>query len=117
MEKTFHVPTNEEIAEMAHALIIENLSIYDSIPGLARKLCTNSFKLKKIFKESYGETIFQFSRRKRIERAKLLLFETNYTLQTIGEMVGYSEGNNFQTSFKQVVGCTPGDFRKKKLST
>jgi AraC-like DNA-binding protein len=117
MEKRFHVPTNKEIAAKAHALITDNLSTYDSIPDLARKAGTNAFKLKKIFKENYGETIFQFSRRKRIERAKEFLIETNYTLQTIGEMLGYSEGNNFQTSFKQVVGCTPGQFRKAKLGS
>ena len=42
-----------------------------------------------------------------------LLQETNYTLQTIGEMVGYSEGNNFQASFKVVTGMTPGAFRRR----
>ena len=46
-----------------------------------------------------------------MEFAKKLLCETNYTLQTIGEMAGYSEGNNFQTAFKAVVGRTPGEWR------
>jgi AraC-like DNA-binding protein len=46
-------------------------------------------------------------------RTTELLRETNYTLQTTGEMVDYSEGNNFQTAFKAVVGKTRGNGREQ----
>ena len=104
--------TNKDIVAKARAIILADLSIYDSVPALAKKAGTNPYTLKKVFKEMYGESVFSFSRGQRIELAKKLLLETNYTLQTIGEMVGYSEGNNFQVSFKVVVGMTPGEFRR-----
>ena len=50
-----------------------------------------------------------------MEKAKQLLTENNYTLQTPGELVGYSEGNNFQVAFKAVVGKTPGEWRRSPL--
>jgi len=108
----FNIPTDKEIAEKARDLILADLSLYDSVPDLAKKTGTNPFTLKKVFKKYYGISVFQFSRQQRIDRAKELLLQTNYTLQTIGEMVGYSEGNNFQVAFKGVVGRTPGEWRK-----
>lgn len=109
----FHIPTDKEIAEKARTLILADLSIYDSVPGLATKAGTNPFKLKILFKKYYGISVFQFSRQQRIDRAKELLVQTNYTLQTIADMVGYTEGNNFQVAFKTCEGCTPGEWRKK----
>ena len=112
MITNFNIPTNKEIAAKARAIILADLSLYDSVPALAKKAGTNPYTLKKIFKENYGTSVFEFSRNERMVLAKKLLLETNYTLQTIGEMVGYSEGNNFQVAFKRVVGMTPGKFRK-----
>ena len=108
----FNIPTDKEIAETARTIILSDLSHYDSIPVLAKKAGTNAFKLKKIFKKYYGMSVFAFSRQGRMIKAKELLVETNYTLQAIGELVGYSEGNNFQVAFKAVVGKTPGEWRK-----
>jgi AraC-like DNA-binding protein len=108
----FNIPTDKEIAEKARATIIAGLSIYDSVPALADKIGTNSFTLKKVFKRYYGVSVFEFSRQQRIEKAKELLRNTNYTLQTIADTVGYTEGNNFQVAFKTVVGCTPGSIKR-----
>ena len=100
------------LAQRAHGLITGHLDCYDSIPGLARKLGTNPTKLKVVFKLVYGESVFEFSRRVRMEKAKELLVTTDDTLQSIAEQVGYTEGNNFQAAFKKVVGCTPGEWRR-----
>lgn len=112
----FNIPTDKEIAEKARTLILADLSIYDSVPDLAEKVGTNPFTLKKVFKKYYGVSVFSFSRDVRIGKAKELLRETNYTLQTIADLVGYTEGNNFQVAFKTVVGCTPGEWRRKNGS-
>jgi len=112
----FSIPTDKEIAEKARATILADMRIYDSIPDLAEKIGTNPFKLKQVFRKYYKVSVFQFSREVRIDKAKELLVETNYILQTIAEQVGYTEGNNFQVAFKAVVGCTPGEWRRKNSS-
>lgn len=109
----YNIPTDNEIATRAHDLIVENFATYDSVAGLAKKLGTNSYKLKMVFKKRYGISLFQFSRRERINYSKILLLDTNYTLQVIAEMAGYSEGNNFQATFKMLTGVTPGEFRRQ----
>lgn len=108
----FHIPTDAEIAAEARRIILADLSVYDSIPVLAKKAGTNPFTLKTVFKKYYGVSVFKFSRQERMEEAKRLLRETNYTLQTIAEQVGYAEGSNFQAAFKTVVGMAPGQWRR-----
>jgi AraC-like DNA-binding protein len=111
----YNIPADTEIAKKAHELITQNFAHYDSVNELAKKMGTNPYKLKILFKKYYGISLFQFSRKERINYAKKLLAETNYTLQVIGEMTGYSEGNNFQAAFKTMEGCTPGEFRKRLM--
>lgn len=110
----FSIPDDKDIAAEVMRIIVSNLEIYDSVDELAKKAGTNTSRLKKIFRKQYGISVFEFSRQTRMEAAKHLLLETNYTLQTIASMVGYSEGNNFQVAFKVVVGCTPGEWRRGK---
>ena len=108
----YEIPTGPEIAAKARALILEDLRHYDSEPALAKKAGTNPYTLKKEFAAAYGVTVFQFSRQVRMERACELLGTTNYTIQTIAEMIGFAEGNNFQAAFKTVMGISPGKWRK-----
>ena len=108
----YQLPTDKDYADKAYALVISDLSVYDSIPELANKVGTNAVTLKRAFKKHYGVNLFQFSRAFRIEKAKALLVDTDYTLQTISTMLGYSEGHNFQVAFRTVVGCNPGAWRK-----
>lgn len=109
----FIIPTDKQIAEKARQLVLADLSVYASVTELATECGINPSRLKKIFKQVHGIGLAQFSRQERIRLAQQLLTSTNNTLQTIAEQCGYTEGNNFQTSFKEVVGCTPGEWRKK----
>ena len=111
--KSFTHQKEKLLADKAYALIISDLSTYDSISDLSGKLGTNPVTLKRVFKKHYGVNIFQFSRTFRLEKAKALLLDTDYTLQTIAGMVGYSEGNNFQVAFKDFAGMNPGDYRRQ----
>jgi len=110
----YKTTTDKEIADKAHALVLEDLSRYDTVSAIARKIGTNSSKLKIVFKKNYGISLFQFSRHARIGLAKKLLRETDLTLQVIAELCGYTEGNNFQATFKMIEGCTPGEWRRKQ---
>ncbi len=108
----FNIPTDRDIAEKARTTILADLRCYDSIPALARKIGTNPYTLNKAFRTYYKESVFIFSRRVRIDHSKELLRTTNYTLATIAELVGYTEGMNFQVAFKTVVGVGTGEFRR-----
>jgi AraC-like DNA-binding protein len=110
-----NLPFEKLIAAKARKIILSDLSVYDTISSLAGKAGTTPNSLRRIFKTEYGETVFSFSRRIRIEEAQRLLIETPYTLQAIGELVGYEEGSNFQAAFKTVVGVPAGKWRREVI--
>ncbi len=107
------IPTDRQIAEKVRMLITSNLSEPYSLPALAAECGVTPYTLKRIFKKIVGQSIASFTLQARMDRAKQLLTTTNNTLQMIAEAVGYTEGNNFQQTFKRVTGKTPGEWRRK----
>lgn len=83
-----------------------------SIIELARKVGTNDFKLKKGFKQLYGVTIFDFLMEARMERAKVLLLETDTPVWEIAYKTGYKSVSSFTAAFKNKVGYPPAFLRK-----
>lgn len=73
----YSIPTEAELAEQVRTLILADLSLYDSIQALAKKIGTNPYTLQKAFVTRYSQTIFQFSRQERMAHAKTLLLSTN----------------------------------------
>ena len=52
----------------------------------------------------------------RIEDAKKLLMEQPETpVRHIGYIIGFSDKSNFRRQFREVVGCTPTEWRRKNL--
>jgi two-component system response regulator YesN len=108
-----HIPTNKETVEQVKAILLADLSRTYSIPELAALAGITAFTLKRIFKKEEGQSLVTFYRTARMNKAKELLRTTNETIQMIAEAVGYTEGNNFQNTFKRVTSCTPGEWRKQ----
>ncbi len=50
---------------------------------------------------------------KKMENAKLLLIETDYSLEKISLEMNYSNASNFSRAFKAIVGITPGKYRNQ----
>ena len=48
-----------------------------------------------------------------IERAKRLLLETDYSIDRIAEIVGFTTGSYFVQCFHSEMNTTPSKFRKK----
>ena len=69
-----------------------------------------------LFKKEIGETFVNYLNAMRIREAqKLLANENDYSVSTIGEMVGYDNKHYFTKVFKRYTGITPSEFRKNAL--
>jgi len=69
--------------------------------------------ISKLFKASTGERFVDYVMELRMAEAKRLLDETELSVQTVGEQVGYPQVISFIRTFKKCVGTTPGEYRKK----
>ena len=99
--------------EAAKKIIMEDFEQFHTIRQLARMVGTNEHKLKAVFRHLYGTTLFDYSRAARLQYARQLLLETDWTLQYVALAVGYPEASNFSVAFKQYFGYPPGALKKK----
>ena len=79
-----------------------------------RKICMrfgiNEFTLKNGFKNQFGTTVFDYLISRRLDHARELLVQPEYSIQQISSLVGYKYANHFSTAFKNRFGKTPRVF-------
>lgn len=91
--------------------VLRNLDNPGTLKSLSHKVGTNVFKLKKGFKWLYGTTVFEFLREERMQRAKILLLETDIPLSQIAFVIGYKNHSNFTAFFRKRFGYPPSKLR------
>jgi len=65
-----------------------------------------------LFKKVSGTNFIDYLTETRINKAKELLRDTNFTIADICERVGYSDIKHFTQSFKKSTGLKPSEYRK-----
>ena len=68
-------------------------------------------KLKNLFKEKYGQSITEYTQRKRMNVAETLLLNTDLPIKEIAESVGYSSHSKFSIYYKRYKGKLPSEVR------
>jgi 2-isopropylmalate synthase len=68
--------------------------------------------LSKYIKERAGMTFQDAVKEERMKRARMLLKETNQTVETIAAEVGYENVEHFNRLFKKTYNITPVQYRK-----
>jgi len=87
--------------------IKENLKNTLTIPKLALIAGMNTSKLKHDFKTVYNTTIFKYITQLRMEKAKHLITNENYTIAEASYKVGYKHSQHFTAAFKKLYGFLP----------
>ena len=85
-----------------------------SIKQMADDFGVSASALSQYFKEHQGSTVLEYTAKLRMEKAKSLLRSTHIPLQDVALEVGYYNVASFIRRFKQIVGCTPGEYRIRK---
>ena len=77
-------------------------------------LCNMSkFHFLRVFKKIVGVTPIEYRNEIRLEHAKELLLDTNYTVEEISNEVGFSSNSYFCSVFKAHFHKSPSTFRKQ----
>lgn len=66
------------------------------------------------FRNAYGMTPYEYLNQRRISTAKLLLMNSNLSIEEIAAQTGFPDRNYFSKYFKKKVGQSPSRFRKQQ---
>lgn len=107
--------TPRQSVESACEYIRNNLREADlDLNHIAAALYLNRDYLNRIFKKYQGISIGQYILKERMQIARDMLVEEQFTATQIAEMVGYNSYPTFSVAFKNYYGCSPNTYREKK---
>lgn len=98
----------QDRVEQVIFLLKQNLATPPSLEELGRKIGCSHFYLSRIFSTQTGQTITQYLRQLRLEKAAELLRSGEYNVTEAALEVGYSSLSHFSQAFHEQFGCCPG---------
>lgn len=108
--KLYDIPAIERAKQIIERDPIPHIHI----PVLADKAGINEFKLKLGFRELFKTSPYQYRLHLCLERAKILLEETDDTIDQIALKVGFDTYNGFSTAFKKAFNIAPTVYRNRQ---
>ncbi len=100
------------IAIEAAQYLEENRNPFVPIQNVAKHFSLSRNRFTKIFTDFWHVPPQEYLIGRRINKAKRLLIETDWTLSEIAASLGYSDHFFFARQFKERTGASPGVFRK-----
>lgn len=97
----------------ARAILDDSLTGPPTVPELAKRVGLNRTKLMQGFKHLFGETVFDYSQRVRLNHARRLLTDTELPISDIAAAVGYEHQSSFTVAFKACFGHSPREARQR----
>lgn len=105
-----------ERVERVCALLQRDLVNPPMLEQLAREVGCGAFHLSRMFSQQVGQTIPQYLRQLRMDRAAHLLREGRSNVTETALTVGYSSLSHFSKAFWEAHGCCPGLYSNAKLA-
>lgn len=75
----------------------------------------NAAYLSYLFKQEMNIGFSNYLQERRMERVKELLDTSNYKIKEIAKEAGFQDYHYFSKLFKKLYGCSPVDYRKRKV--
>ncbi|HTE26304.1 helix-turn-helix domain-containing protein [Flavitalea sp.] len=103
--------TEVEKMYLVRAIILENLSTHHSLVQLAHMVGTNECYLKDHFKKVFGTTVYAFTQRAKMEKARELILAGGKKISDVAKTTGYKYTSHFTSSFKKHFGVLPNKIK------
>ncbi|HEY1174076.1 MAG TPA: helix-turn-helix domain-containing protein [Verrucomicrobiae bacterium] len=100
--------TAQERVEQVIFLLRQDLCEPPSLEELGKKIGCSPFYLSRTFSQVTSQTIPQYLRRLRMEKAAELLQSGEYNVTEAAMEVGYNSPSHFSQAFHETYGCCPG---------
>lgn len=83
-----------------------------TIADLSKRHFMCESKLREVFRDQYGITIYQYILNRRMEYARELLSAPGAQVKDVAGLVGYSNISHFSDAFRKKFGCTPSEYKR-----
>ncbi len=87
--------------------ILSDLSTPPVLNELAIIATMSETKLKQLFKQTFGDTIYNYYQKARMEEAAFLLKQAKHSVSEVGYELGFSNLSHFSRLFEKQYGITP----------
>ena len=94
-------------ARKAREFILSTIHESMTVGDIASRNGMSVSTLQRVFKTSFGVTVNEFMRTRRLELARLALLEKGMTVGETAFQAGYSSAANFATAFQRAFGYPP----------
>ena len=108
--------TDMTIGQLIKSYVKNNLSNKITLADLSWKLHCSTVTLTEHFKNEYGITIMDYVMKKRMEKARRMLFNSELSIREIAEECGFSDNEYFSRCFKDYHGMSPTTWKKTQKS-
>ena len=112
LERNFFIETS--IYNIANE-IIELPENEFSLEDTSKNLFLSKYYFIRKFKDNIGMTPHQFLLQEKIRKAQLLLADS-MTIVEVANILGFYDQSHFNKSFKKIVGISPNDFIKSRVT-
>lgn len=114
------IPTSAFSSYRIHTImnaILERPEAEHSIDELAAQIGVTPTHFYRIFKKATGVSPHQYVMKARLNRAQHMLEQSEASMATIAESLGFTSQSHFTRAFRQFAGETPSDFRRRGRET
>lgn len=80
---------------------------------VAREVGLNYESFRKRFVQLSGESPGRYQRRRRLDWARAAIYQGDRSIKQIADELGFCDVFHFSKAFKQVVGTTPSEYRRR----
>ena len=103
-----------DLESMQHVehILSSRLEGFPSLESLAHEVFMSTSKLKNLFKQVYGHTLYDYYNKSRLQRAKELLITGQCSIKQAGSEIGFSNLSHFAKAFRKEFGILPRDLVK-----
>lgn len=109
-ETVYHRPVNRAAIDKLFAVrsaVLADLDKPPHLPQLARLVGMSQTKLKELFKQVFGDSIYAHFQKARMEEAAALLRQGDYSVSEVGYRLGFTNLSHFSRLFYSHYGVRP----------
>lgn len=101
----------------ARSIIEESLGEPLELRTIAAEACLSAYHLHRLFTQVFGETPHRYAVRRRMDRARRLLAQTDMPVTGVCLESGFQSLGSFSALFRKENGCSPQQFRGRNRTS